>query len=45
MVQQNKLLLHFLKNNTLQTVLTCFKDIEEYSGCCTCNSFDNQLQI
>ena len=23
--------------------LTCFKDIEEYSGCC--NSFDDQLQI
>ena len=23
--------------------LTCFKDIEEYSGCC--NPFDDQLQI
>ena len=32
-------------NIVLQTVLTCFKDIEEYCGCRTCNSFDDQLQI
>ena len=31
-------------NNNYKLFLTCFKDIEEYSGCCICNSFDDQLR-
>ena len=40
-----------LETDTLwavQTVFTCSEDIEEYSEyseCCTCNSFDNEVQI
>ena len=33
-----------MNDNNNKLFLTCFKGIEEYSGCRTCYSIDDQLQ-
>ena len=44
LIEYNKSNFYYVNNN-YKLFLTYFKGIEEYSGCCTCNLFDDQLQI
>ena len=45
LIQYNKSDFYNINNNYKLFLTYSVKDIEEYSGCCTYNLFDDQLQI